>query len=106
MEQTSNLYKQVEQAESYLMRAGELLNQILTTLKQPINTPTQTDTTQITWTKIKGPNGEYEKAEYQSSPEFYELQRKIDDKQGKLNENGFFYWTFQDGSIGRKTSKY
>lgn len=109
MEQTSNLYKQVEQAENHLMRAGELLNQILTTLKQPINTPTptaQTDTTQITWTKTNGPNGEYEKAEYQNTPEFYELQRKIDDKQGKLNENGFFYWTFQDGSIGRKTSKY
>lgn len=104
MEKTNDLYKQVEQVEKYLMSAGELLNEILHSLKQPINTPTETYA--IAWTKTLGPNGEYERAEPQNNPDFTELQKKIDDRLGKLNENGFFYWRLQDGSIGKKPSKW
>lgn len=105
MEKTNDLYKQVEQAENYLMRAGELLNQVMSQIKQPTKTA-PTETYAIVWTKTKGPNGEYERAEPQNNPDFTELQKKIDTRLGKLNENGFFYWILQDGSIGKKPSKW
>jgi hypothetical protein len=103
-----NINKELEMAESYLMRAGEILNKLMTENKPAPTTQTTTGTATpmaIIWHPATGPNGNYEKAEVQNNPDFTELQAKIDANTGKLFDNGFFYWTFREGQIGRKPVK-
>lgn len=108
MEQTS-IIKQIEQAENYLIKAGELLNEITHYMKIENNQTKTSKTPEISniiWTPKDGPKGHYEKAENQDSTEFYDLQKRIDEHNGKLSDKEFFYWVFQDGSIGRKSRKW
>lgn len=106
MEQPS-LVKQLEQAENYLIKAGEILNEVTHHIKTENKQPQPThEISNIIWTPKDGPKGHYEKAETQDSTEFYDLQKQIDEHNGKLSDQDFFYWVFQDGSIGRKNRKW
>jgi len=57
----------------------------------------------IKWEKAEGWKGDYEKSEDVNSLDFKELLKDLAQHNGKLSRNGFFYWTFKNGStVGRK----
>jgi hypothetical protein len=57
----------------------------------------------IVWQKTEGWKGEYEKSSDVNNAEFKALLTDLADHKGSLIRDGFFYWTFKNGStIGRK----
>lgn len=62
------------------------------------------DPSKITWEKKTGDNGEYEKSNDPKSQDWCNLKTDMAEHK-KLNRDGFFYWEFFDGSIGRKLTK-
>lgn len=57
----------------------------------------------IQWVKVNGAKGEFEKSEDYDNPEFKAMLKDLAEHSGKLMRNGFFYWTFKNGStVGRK----
>ncbi len=57
----------------------------------------------IKWQKTQGVKGEFEKSEDFNNPEFKALLKDLAQHNGKLTRNGWFYWTFKNGStVGRK----
>jgi hypothetical protein len=57
----------------------------------------------IKWEKTEGFKGDYERSQDVSSLDFKELLKDLAQHKGKLTRNGWFYWTFKNGStVGRK----
>ncbi|MEM1540697.1 MAG: hypothetical protein QXJ07_04870 [Candidatus Bathyarchaeia archaeon] len=57
----------------------------------------------IKWEKAQGFRGEFEKSEDVNNPEFKALLKDLAQHNGKLTRDGWFYWTFKNGStVGRK----
>ena len=60
----------------------------------------------IKWTEAQGSSGTYERSEDVSSLDFKEMLKDLAAHDGKLNRDGSFYWTFQNGAtVGRKKRK-
>ncbi len=60
----------------------------------------------ITWEPAQGAKGPYERSDDVDSRDFCALARELKRFQGKLTRDGFFYWTFKNGTtIGRKQRK-
>lgn len=60
----------------------------------------------IKWEKAEGSKGEYERSEDVNSLDFKELLKDLAEHKGRLTRDGFFYWTFKNGStVGRKLRK-
>jgi hypothetical protein len=61
------------------------------------------DPAKIQWTKTEGTKGPYERSEDTNSPDFKTLMKQLTQHNGKLSNNGYFYWLFQNGfTVGRK----
>jgi len=61
------------------------------------------DPTQIVWTKVEGQKGEYERSEDVINFEFKAMLKDLAAHGGKMNQEGWFYWTFPNGTtVGRK----
>ncbi|MEM3153525.1 MAG: hypothetical protein QW629_02285 [Candidatus Bathyarchaeia archaeon] len=57
----------------------------------------------IKWEKAQGSKGEFERSEDINNPEFKIMLKDLANHNGKLTRNGWFYWTFKNGStVGRK----
>jgi len=57
----------------------------------------------IKWEKVQGAKGEFEKSEDVDNPEFKKMLKDLAGHGGKLTRNGWFYWTYKNGSVvGRK----
>jgi hypothetical protein len=57
----------------------------------------------IKWDQADGKNGPYERSEDVNNPEFKTMLKDLTRHGGKLTRNGWFYWTFKNGStVGRK----
>jgi hypothetical protein len=57
----------------------------------------------IKWSQEQGAKGPFEKSEDVTSLDFKEMLKDLAAHQGKLSRDGYFYWTFQNGStVGRK----
>lgn len=57
----------------------------------------------IRWEKAQGLKGEFEKSEDYNNPEFKALLKDWASHSGKLTREGWFYWTYKNGStVGRK----
>jgi hypothetical protein len=55
------------------------------------------------WEKAEGFRGDYERSEDVNNLEFKELLKDLASHNGKLSRDGWFYWTFKNGStVGRK----
>jgi len=60
----------------------------------------------IKWEKAQGSRGEFERSEDVNNPEFKELLKDLAQHAGKLSRDGWFYWTYRNGStVGRKLRK-
>ncbi len=60
----------------------------------------------ITWEPAQGAKGPYERSVDVDSRDFRALLRELEHFQGKLARDGFFYWTFKNGTtVGRKQRK-
>lgn len=60
----------------------------------------------IKWTQAEGSKGPYERSEDVNSLEFKAMLKDLASHSGKIQRNGYFYWTFQNGStVGRKKRK-
>lgn len=60
----------------------------------------------IKWTEAEGSKGPYERSEDVNSLEFKAMLKDLASHSGKIQRNGYFYWTFQNGStVGRKKRK-
>lgn len=60
----------------------------------------------IKWNIADGTRGPYERSEDVNSIDFKEMLKDLAAHNGKLGRDGYFYWTFQNGStVGRKKSK-
>ncbi len=60
----------------------------------------------ITWEPAQGAKGPYERSDDVDNRNFRALVRELERFQGKLTRDGFFYWTFKNGTtIGRKQRK-
>lgn len=61
------------------------------------------DPAKIQWTITEGSKGPYERSEDTNSPDFKTLMKQLAQHEGKLSNNGYFYWLFQNEStVGRK----
>ena len=57
----------------------------------------------IKWEKAEGTKGEYERSEDANNLEFKAMLKDLASHGGKMNHEGYFYWTFQNGTtVGRK----
>jgi len=57
----------------------------------------------IKWEKAQGARGEFEKSEDFNNPEFKAMLKDLAKHDGKLTREGWFYWTYKNGStVGRK----
>jgi len=57
----------------------------------------------IKWEQAEGPNGPYERSEDVNNPEFKAMLKDLARHAGRLTRDGWFYWTFKNGStVGRK----
>jgi len=69
---------------------------------------TQTETpswnpSKIRWEQVEGAKGPYEKSEDVNSLDFKALLKDLQNHNGKLTRDGYFFWVFQYGTIvGRK----
>jgi hypothetical protein len=107
--QVQEIFDMLEQ----IARDADLLNgNIMRALKklQPQRTaPTQQnagltwDPTKIKWTKDVGLKGEYERSDDVNSLDFKAMLKDLGEHQGKLNRDGRFYWTFQNGNVVGRT---
>ncbi len=61
------------------------------------------DPDKIMWEQAEGQSGPYERSEDVNNPEFKALLKDLSAHGGRLTRNGYFYWTFRNGStVGRK----
>ena len=59
--------------------------------------------TQIVWTKAEGTKGPYERSEDINNLQFKAMLKDLASHGGRMNHEGYFYWTFQNGAtVGRK----
>lgn len=64
------------------------------------------DPSKIKWKEAQGARGLYERSEDVNSLEFKAMLKDLVSHSGKMQRNGYFYWTFQNGStVGRKKRK-
>jgi len=57
----------------------------------------------IKWERAEGAKGEFEKSEDLNNPEFKAMLKDLAGRGGKLTREGWFYWTYKNGStVGRK----
>ena len=57
----------------------------------------------IRWEPAEGKSGYYERSEDVDNPEFKVMLKDLAGHDGKLTRDGYFYWTFKNGStVGRK----
>lgn len=57
----------------------------------------------IIWELSEGWKGTYQKTEELTNPEFQAMLTDLAAHQNKLSRDGYFYWTFQNGTtVGRK----
>jgi hypothetical protein len=82
-------------------QASEALNEYIDTFA-PVDQEDY-NAEQITWIPTEGARGIYEKSEDYNNIHHQKLLKHIAANNGKLTQNGKFYWTFQNGAtIGRK----
>jgi len=61
------------------------------------------DPEQIKWEDAQGTSGPYQRSEDFDNPEFKAMLKDLQAHNGKLTKEGWFYWTFQNGTtVGRK----
>jgi len=64
------------------------------------------DASKIEWIQAEGSKGPYERSEDVNNLEFKAMLKDLASHSGKTQRNGYFYWTFQNGStVGRKKRK-
>lgn len=59
----------------------------------------------IRWEKTQGAKGEFERSEDINNREFKALLKDLAEHQGKLTRDGWFYWTFRNGSTVERKRK-
>jgi hypothetical protein len=60
----------------------------------------------IAWVKTEGTHGTYEKTEDYNNLDYKAMLKDLAAHNGKLQRNGLFYWTFQNGTtVGRKPAR-
>lgn len=58
---------------------------------------------EIEWMETEGSKGPYERSEDRDNPEFKAMLKDLEDHNGKLRRDGYFYWKFDHREIvGRK----
>jgi len=64
------------------------------------------DPSRIKWDHTEGPSGPYEKASKQNGKDYDLMIKDLQDHKGRLTNDSFFYWLFEDGAtVGRKSRK-
>ncbi|MEM3881674.1 MAG: hypothetical protein QXD19_08020 [Candidatus Bathyarchaeia archaeon] len=57
----------------------------------------------ISWVEAEGSKGKFQKSEDFNNSEFKAMLKDLAEHNGKLTRDGWFYWTFKNGStVGRK----
>jgi len=57
----------------------------------------------IKWQLAEGTKGPYDRSEDVNSLEFKAMLKDLASHNGKMQRNGYFYWTFKNGAVvGRK----
>jgi hypothetical protein len=76
-------------------------------LKNQRKEPAETwNPAKIKWTEEEGFKGKYEKSEDVNNPEFKAMLKNLQQHNGTMTDDGYFYWVFQNGStVGRKQMK-
>lgn len=61
----------------------------------------------IIWEQTEGERGPYERSEDLDSLDFKELLKDLAKQDGKLTQDGKFYWVFNNGlTVGRKKAQW
>ena len=86
--------------------AEALLNEWLGVTKEKPKQQLNWNPDKIKWERAQGFKGEFERSEDVNNPEFKELLKDLAQHAGKLSRDGWFYWTYRNGStVGRKQRK-
>ena len=60
----------------------------------------------ISWALAEGNRGPYERSQGSTNLDFNALLKDLNEHDGKLSKDGYFYWIFQDSkTVGRKKAK-
>ena len=61
------------------------------------------DPSKMNWNKAEGTKGPYERSDDKDNSEFKAMLNDLVAHSGRMNHEGYFYWTFQNGTtVGRK----
>jgi len=72
----------------------------------PDKTKTSWNPERIKWQQAEGTKGSYERSEDVNNTDFKAMLKEIQEHQGKLSRDGYFYWVFRNGvTVGRKKQK-
>ena len=63
------------------------------------------DPDKIRWTEATGPSGAYQKSNDKENSDFRAMLKDLEAHGGKMTRDGWFYWTFKNGTVGRKQHK-
>ena len=81
----------------------ELLSRIGEAKGLTNDTTTSWDPEKITWENAEGAKGPYQRSDDVNSSDFKALLKNLKANQGNLSRDGYYYWTFKNGTtIGRK----
>jgi len=79
------------------------LQDVKADVKAGIKTVSSWNPDKISWLKVQGAKGLFERSEDRDNPEFKLLLKDLANHNGKLTRDGYFYWTFKNGAtVGRK----
>ena len=57
----------------------------------------------INWVTAEGAKGKYQRSEDVNNPDFKALLKDLANHSGRMRNQGYFYWSFQNGTtVGRK----
>lgn len=102
MSQVEFLVKVRDGAEK-IMEGAALIRDAAEEYLEKIAPADKWDPNKIKWDHTEGPKGEYERSEEINSPDFKLMLKDLAQHEGKMERDGWFYWTFQNGvTVGRK----
>ncbi|MEM3581695.1 MAG: hypothetical protein QXH40_03840 [Candidatus Bathyarchaeia archaeon] len=87
----------------YLNAEEEAVKQLKGEIAKLVGVAEKWNPDNIKWEKAQGAKGEFEKSEDVNNPEFKAMLKDLAEHGGRLTRDGWFYWTYKNGStVGRK----
>ena len=99
---TKNVEALVKLRDAFRM-AGEAIDEYVDSLGPKEDVGLTWNPDKINWVTAEGAKGKYQRSEDVNNPDFKALLKDLASHSGRMRNQGYFYWSFQNGTtVGRK----